>query len=107
MKILSDPSVKSIVLMMNFMHLVEVRCVKETMPPIKEEIFNEVDNKHLNKNLAKFWEIIKANSNAVYVCNEYGYRVDYKLIHEQIFDQFALCFTPIFPIPRSCRLFID
>lgn len=92
---------------MNLMHFVEVRRVEETMPPIKEEIFNEIDNKDLHEDLAEFWEIVKANSNAFYVCYENCNRVDNKLIHEQVFDEFALCFTPIFPIPRPCRFFVD
>jgi hypothetical protein len=68
--------------MMNLMHFVEIRRVEETMPPIKEEIFNEVDNKDLYEDLSKFWEIVKANSYTIEVRYENCNRVDNNLIHE-------------------------
>lgn len=76
------------------------------MPPIKEEILNEVDNQNLYEDLAEVWEIIKANSYTVYVCYEDGNRIDNDLIHEQILYEFILCLTPTFSVPRPCRFFV-
>ena len=56
--------------MMDLMHFVEVRSVKQAMCPVEEEVLDEVDDEDRHENLTEVWEIIKANFYPFYVCDE-------------------------------------
>lgn len=75
--------------MMDLMHLIEIRSVKQAMSPIKEEVLYEVDNQDLNEHLAKVWKIVKTNSYPSYVCDENRDGIDDKLIQEQILNKLS------------------
>lgn len=51
--------------------------MEHTMSPIEEEIFNEVHDKDLRKELAKLWKIIEAYPDSPQVRNIDWERIDY------------------------------
>lgn len=52
MKVFIDPSVKSIILVVNFMHLVKRRVdVEESVAPVTCKVFDQVHDLHLNEQL--------------------------------------------------------
>ncbi len=66
--------------MMNFMHFVEGReCMKKSMGPIEEEIFNEVDYQHLADEFSERGEVCKPLPHA-----DQWRRRDYEGVDEEL-----------------------